>query len=435
MAKRFVSYSNTKQEFISAGLATTYHNSIVFIKGDAQGNGSCIYTHGQYFANFAELLAAVNYVKGINVNGKEYNAAAGGGYIPFAASDPATVTVDATEKGVVVGFNDTYKGTINTAISDINNVKGDYIPKSYKTTIEGLVSAADDKAQGAQDDVDTLAGNVGSVVNLSTTNKTVVGAINEIDGEVGSVDSLLTTNKTVVGAINEVLAAVGTGGTAAVVTLTKSEDGLTYTLKQGETNVGTINIPKDMVVESGKYENGNLVLTIANGGGDVTIPVGDLIDLYTGGSNAQIAVAVDEDNKITATLVAGGVSATELAANAVTTAKIADKNVTEAKLSQDVQNKLQFATTERNGLMTADDKKMLNSLPESIPTTLDEIVQYEDQVDISFSTVKKTQDGYVDGEYLSFDIKAATNTSAGVMTAADKVKLDNLDETFAWEEL
>ena len=411
MAKRFVSYSKTKQEFISAGLATTYHNSIVFIKGDAQGNGSCIYTHGQYFANFAEFLAAVNYVKGISVGGKEYNAAAGGGYIPFAASDPATVTVDATEKGVVVGFNDTYKGTINTAISDINNVKGDYIPKSYKTTIEGLVSAADDKAQGAQDDVDTLAGNVGSV------------------------DSLSTTNKTVVGAINEVLAAVGTGGTAAVVTLTKSADGLTYTLKQGETNIGTINIPKDMVVESGKYENGNLVLTIANGGGDVTIPVGDLIDLYTGGSNAQIAVAVDEANKITATLVAGGVSATELAANAVTTAKIADKNVTEAKLSQDVQNKLQFATTERNGLMTADDKKMLNSLPESMPTTLDELVQNEDQVDISFCTVKKTQDGYVDGDYLTFDIKAATNTSAGVMTAADKVKLDNLVETFAWEEL
>lgn len=227
----------------------------------------------------------------------------------------------------------------------------------------------------------------------------------------------------------------GGGGGAAVVTLTKSEDGLTYTLKQGETNIGTINIPKDMVVESGKYENGNLVLTIANGGGDVTIPVGDLIDLYTGGSNAQIAVAVDEANKITATLVAGGVSATELAANAVTTAKIADKNVTESKLSQDVQNKLQFATTERNGLMTADDKKMLSSLPESMPTTLDELVQNEDQVDISFCTVKKTQDGYVDGDYLTFDIKAATKTSAGVMTAADKVKLDNLVETFAWEEL
>ena len=108
-----VNYSKTKAEFIAAGLPSTYTNSIVFIKGDANGNGSCIYTHGMYFANFAELIAALNYVKGVNVGGQNYNAAAGGGYVAFEAADPSTVDVNAGSNGVKIGLTEAFVNKVN----------------------------------------------------------------------------------------------------------------------------------------------------------------------------------------------------------------------------------------------------------------------------------------------------------------------------------
>ena len=109
--------------------------------------------------------------------------------------------------------------------------------------------------------------------------KAIKDAVALLEADIGNVENLSTTNKTVVGAINEVLAAVGTGGTAAVVTLTESSStdyAKVYTLKQGETNVGTINIPKDMVIESGRVvtnpegqtEGTYIELTLANATSD-----------------------------------------------------------------------------------------------------------------------------------------------------------------------
>lgn len=188
------------------------------------------------------------------------------------------------------------------------------------------------------------------VDNRSTEIADVYATLMPLTEDVGSVGDLSTTNKTVVTAINEVLAAVGTGGTAAVVTLEKSTDGLTYTLKQGTTTVGTINIPKDMVVESGEVvvnpegqsEGTYIKLTLANVEDPLYINVGTLVDIYKAKANAtQVQVAIDSSTReISATIVAGSVGATELASNAVTTAKIADANVTKVKLSNEVQTSL-----------------------------------------------------------------------------------------------
>ena len=160
---------------------------------------------------------------------------------------------------------------------------------------------------------------------------------------IGTTAELKTNVKTdLVVAINEVFDAVGTGGTNAVVTVEKSTDGLVYTLKQGGSEIGVINIPKDMVVNGGSYADGNLTLNIANGD-PVVIPVADLIDLYTGGSNTEIAVDVNSENVISATLVDGGITTAKIADNAIVTGKIADKNVTKAKLEQGVQDSLALA--------------------------------------------------------------------------------------------
>lgn len=107
--------------------------------------------------------------------------------------------------------------------------------------------------------------------------------------------------------------------TDAAVTLQKDASGLVYTLSQGGTEIGKINIPKDMVVQSGSVVKGTfaqdgsftentagkdtaLKLVIANSTDVVYINVKDLASIYTGGTTADITVTVDDTGEITATL-------------------------------------------------------------------------------------------------------------------------------------
>lgn len=233
-----------------------------------------------------------------------------------------------------------------------------------KALIDADVDAVDAKADANAGNITTLQGemdaveakaaeNASEIGGLKTRMDTAEGKIDALQEDVGNVDDLSTTNKDVVGAINEVLAAVGSGGVAAVVTLTAkgaTEDyANVYELKQGETLVGSINIPKDMVVESGEVVDvdgvKNIKLVLQNVAEPLYIPVGSLVDIYVAKANAaQVQVEINSDTReISAYIVAGSVTSAELAANAVVTEKIADKNVTKAKLSAEVQASLDKA--------------------------------------------------------------------------------------------
>jgi len=151
--------------------------------------------------------------------------------------------------------------------------------------------------------------------------------------------------------------------TASAVTI--SQNGLTYTIKQGgdaaANVIGTINIPADMVVTAGvveTYTAGNLPsgvtepgtyikLTVANATNDkIYIKVTDLVDVYTAQQNAaQVQVTIDQNKVVSAAIVAGSIGATELATDAVETVKIKDANVTKAKLAATVQASLDLADT------------------------------------------------------------------------------------------
>lgn len=153
--KMFVFYSKTKAEFIAAGLPATYTNHIVLIKGDAQGNGSCIYTHGMYFANFTEFLAAINYVKGISVNGQSYNAAAGGGYVAFGATDPSTIAVNAGQNGVEIGLTTEFINKVNNTATNLGT-KDDAADKdgSAFARIANLAALVSDLTGGSTDSIE-----------------------------------------------------------------------------------------------------------------------------------------------------------------------------------------------------------------------------------------------------------------------------------------
>lgn len=129
-------------------------------------------------------------------------------------------------------------------------------------------------------------------------------------------------------------------------TITKDEASSDYAavyhLQKDGTNIGAaINIPKDMVVQSGEVraleadeitaerpQGTYIVLTLANATNDeLFINVGDLIEYVTGATAADgiITTTVSEDYKVTAT--------------------INDGTITLAKLEADIQTKLGYVDT------------------------------------------------------------------------------------------
>lgn len=109
-----------------------------------------------------------------------------------------------------------------------------------------------------------------------------------------------------------------------------------YTITQASTGLNTtINIPKDMVVQSGAVETDPeeqepgtyLVLTLANATSDkIYINVGSLIEYVTSGSEEgdQIFITISPDHKVTATLATGSVTKGQLVPTVQTTLNKAD---------------------------------------------------------------------------------------------------------------
>lgn len=170
---------------------------------------------------------------------------------------------------------------------------------------------------------------VGDITKLSTTAKTdLVSAINEVKNDVILVDGE-----------NEITIETGTTTEGAL----KS-----YTVKQGGTVIGVIDIPKDLVVASGSVvvdpdgqEPGTYIkLVIANQEEPLYINVGTLVDIYKAQQNAtQVQLSINSSTReISATIVAGSIGTTELADGAITTLKITDANITLAKLADDAKN-------------------------------------------------------------------------------------------------
>jgi len=105
----------------------------------------------------------------------------------------------------------------------------------------------------------------------------------------------------------------------------------TYVVKQNETEIGKIDLPKELVTTGGEVvvvddenpvegvANGTyLKLTIANQEAPVYINVADLVDVYTAQKDAtQIQLAISDTNEISATVVANSITKTELAEEVV----------------------------------------------------------------------------------------------------------------------
>lgn len=188
--KFFKEFSGDRTAFKNGGYDTTLADNIVFIMDEANnGVGACIFTRGMYFADMQSLIAALSFVKGINVGGQNYNAAQGGGYVKFEAADPATV-VYVENNGVKIGLSEAFVSAHDTVISDVATIKADYLKSSDKQELQKSIN---DKDSAMKQYVDAEIAKVATSESFTALEGRVSTLEGEIVTERGRIDGIINT--------------------------------------------------------------------------------------------------------------------------------------------------------------------------------------------------------------------------------------------------
>lgn len=216
-----------------------------------------------------------------------------------------------------------------------------------KQTVDGAEQAATGLykaiADGDAAAVKAFTDLVGELKLDDTTYDTVVAYANAVaakaqaaaekhaDDQIGTMSDLATTEKsTLVAAINELKQSISDNDVTLNVAETATDGYLkTYVLSKGNgTEIGRIDIPKDLVVTKGSCVKGTwtgesfvegegtghaIKLEIANQTAPIYINTQNLVDIYTAEKNAtKIQLAVSADNVISASIVSGSIEKTDL---------------------------------------------------------------------------------------------------------------------------
>lgn len=347
---------------------------------------------------------------------------------------------------VVVAADDSKSGstqyvTVSTAYTDSNSANG----ITYTVSVDGLAGIV----ESARTDINTVSGIAtgnSAAISAATTGYTAgtnqfVTAVTQADGKITAVGfgqpaaSGVTfsagtgtgalTSTTVQAAVDEVNTKVNNLDADSKLTILATGDSTSdvkkYEFYQGSTAdtgnlVGTINIPKDLVVSSGAVVDvqgvKNIKLTLTSGD-DIFIPVTDLVDVYTGVTAATgVSVNVSDQNGISATLTNDAVATANIQNSAVTTAKIADANVTSAKLDSDVQSAINASVTAVNDSDTIDMELSNRTVSASVKsssitsTHLANSAVTEDKIAGSAVTTNKIADDAVTADKLADAVTA-----------------------------
>lgn len=215
-----------------------------------------------------------------------------------------------------------------------------------------------------------------------------------------------------------------------------------YQLTKDGTGVGAvIDIPKDMVVESGTVETNPtgqpagtyLVLTLANKTSDkVYINVGNLIEYVTAGDSpdGMVIVSVSDDHKVTATL--------------------GNASITEAKLAKDVTDKLAKAVSavqsvgagSANGTISVDGKDVaVTGLKDAAYATVESLnTTAQSKVDAAKTALEGTdEDGKtavtIKGAKAFATDAAATAKTEAIADAKAKIEALDVEDTAVAKQL
>lgn len=186
MSKMFVHYNGTKADFIAAGKAAEYVNHIVFIKGGANGTGACVYTHGEYYGNVEEALAALKYFSKVKVGTTEAEAVGPNGTLTFAAADPSSVSLDVTNKGITIGLTDAFVNKVNAvgakndAAATGENATAFARIKNLETVVSGLTGSEG----GEVESVDAKVTKAINALDVNEISGDYIKSVKQVDGKI-----------------------------------------------------------------------------------------------------------------------------------------------------------------------------------------------------------------------------------------------------------
>lgn len=297
-----------------------------------------------------------------------------GNAVTAAVYDAASRKITLTKGATYVNAEEV-KGAIESKVGElkIGETTYDTVKAYVDQKTSGIASSSEmsnlaDRVKTAEDDIDALEGLVGStsvstqisdaIESLDLPNtyaakshehgiSDVTGLQTALDGKQAAGDYALTsglealdtkvgdiptsaTSSTVVGYIGEAIREAAGNYMVTVEFGSDSSYAKVYRIKQGDSEVGVINIPKDMVVQSGSVETKDaegtwgaagtyLHLVLANAdNSDVYINVGDLIEYVVGGTAADsiittsVAVNTEGQHVLTATIADNSITVNKL---------------------------------------------------------------------------------------------------------------------------
>lgn len=377
-----VVYNDSKTEFEK--VASSYYGKLVLITGSTKSNADAEKKPYIYASNDngegKYIPVPYSYLAGFKVG--TTTVANPDKVIEFAGANNISVSVSSnvvtiSGSGLIGATNDASNlNTINAAkkyaaeqaagilglssdASSTETVRGARkLITETKSALEGTSTDTKDSASivGAKKYADHVVGELdkslkGDSNKDNYNSNTIVGAKKYADEVKKVLMGDADTDNSILGIRADLSKAV----LGATITITESNGN--YVVKQGDETIGTITIPKDMVVESGtivlgnwsnnsftENENGTgkaLKLTIKNQTTPIYINVADLVDVYTAKASAtHVQIAISNANEISATIVAGSIDTNELKNLAVTNAKIANSTIEKAKLASSVQTSL-----------------------------------------------------------------------------------------------
>lgn len=297
-------------------VATQISSAIGDLDASVTGNPSGTAANsGTMVAASVQVVEADGVITGVNVTGVEVEAA--------GAAAAAQAAAEAYADSLASNYD--AAGDAAAVLGDSNDTASDMTVYGVKAALDGALASG-----GAVESAITSAINDLDKADSAVANQFVT-AVSEADGVITVTRAQPTAANISVNALTGISAgdlqtvlaaleaAIDAGGTGSVVTLTPSTENLdagvlkSYTLAQGNTEIGTIDIPKDFLVRSGQvraataqddgFTVGDKILDFEiNTIGDdetsshILISVADLVDAYTGGNG----INVDSNNEITA---------------------------------------------------------------------------------------------------------------------------------------
>ena len=315
-------------------------------------------------------------------------------------------------------------------------------------TREAAISAMTEKAKTLSDGTPILGRYSVTGTDQTATVHTLLGLVHKADNADGTLTILADTYD--IADLEGKIEAAKTGDRVTLETADTKSNGVLkrYTIKQGDTSVGTIDIPRDFLVKSGSLVKGTFnkgAFTEATDGADTAIKlvinaqdgndnesyiyinVRDLIDVYTGSTGDTVNVTVE-----------GKTIKASLSDSAQTRVNNALTSITVNGQSANVSNNVAAVTVNASQVKFADNYEANPSGVVSANTSVQDNIKALEQALLDDETVIAASENHLNdikldtieitGGTVNGGANMSSGTSASLVIDGSTVKVKNITE-------